>query len=151
MRNNFTNPQGGSNPTLKRNHESAKMLAFAFIAIALFFPAILHAQITNYVIYAGNGGTGTGTPPSPGYAVQLASGTSIQNGNIGSKVLITSSGTATITGNFVCDGKITLSNNNSVINGNVTAANTTNATGTIFSAGSNTSIQGNIIVKGNIT
>src|SRR5262245_48532857 len=100
-----------------------------FLGIFCSVTQFASAQLTDYVVYAGAGSTGSAAPPSPGFAVILASGTAINGGKIGSQVLINSTGSSTITGILQSGGKITLSNNNTIISGDVFAANSTSQTG----------------------
>src|SRR6185436_16301450 len=146
MKSKITNQQGG----LRSFLFAAWIGAFFFLLANLM--QVKAQQITNYVLFAGSGGTGTTPPPSGGYCVQLASGAAVNSGGVGSYKSVITTGGATITGNVHARGGISLSNNNTVINGNVSASNiiVPPATGTIFSAGSNTSITGNIDVNGNI-
>ncbi|MBL7948365.1 MAG: hypothetical protein JNN19_05195, partial [Bacteroidia bacterium] len=111
-------------------------------------------QITDYVLFGGfgncPGGAGLSTPPSPGCAVQINSGSNIQAGRIGSYTLVKTTGNVLINGGIHSGRTISLATNNTVT-GNITAANAGNASGNIMSAGSSTVITGNIDVNGNIT
>jgi hypothetical protein len=106
-------------------------------------------KIADFLLFAGSGGSGTTTPPSPGYAVQIGSSTSVSGGAVGGLVLFQSTGNSTIASNIHSGGTVTLANSNTVT-GKITAANTSLVSGTILSIGSSTQVTGNIEVNGNI-
>jgi len=106
-------------------------------------------QMSDFVLFSGDGGPGTSSCSSPGYAVQLSSSTTVTGGAIGSFKLVQTTGTSSINGDIFSKGTITLANSNSV-SGKIAAANLFNSTGNILSIGSNANLGGNIDVKGNI-
>ena len=106
-------------------------------------------QMTDFALFSGAGGTGTTTPPSPGYGVQLGSSTSVSLGSIGSFKLVQTTGTSSISGNINARGTVVLANSNTVT-GKITTANFYAATGTILSVGSSANLGGNLDVSGNI-
>ena len=122
----------------------------SLLALAAFsLPAAAQSpDIHDYVIYAGQGGPGTSTPPSPGYAVELGTGSGVSGGLIGNPVLVTSTGSAEVSSDINSGGSVSFSNNG--IFGNVNAANTASLGGAILSAGSNVVFNGNLKVNGNI-
>ncbi|HNQ00587.1 MAG TPA: polymer-forming cytoskeletal protein, partial [Bacteroidia bacterium] len=121
----------------------AMILSISFQSFAQTLP------ISDFVIFSGNGGSGTTSPPSPGYGVQMGASTTVSGGSIGAYSLIQSTGTASIGANIYSDGKVTIANSN-VISGKISARNSSNLTGTILSVGSSANLGGDIDVKGNI-
>ncbi len=120
----------------------------------LFLGLKLDAQqlkITDFVLFGGqNSSTNKCTyPPSPGYAVNLASSVNITNGRIGSYKLITSSGSGNLNSTLNSGGTINLANGNKV-SGGITAQNKYKVTGNILKMGSNAYVGANIDVNGNI-
>ncbi|HKZ66006.1 MAG TPA: hypothetical protein VJ111_06615, partial [Chitinophagaceae bacterium] len=106
-------------------------------------------KISDFALFAGSGGTGTTTPPSPGYGVQIGSSITINGGAIGSYTLVQTTGNATINSNIYSGGKVTLTNSN-VVDGKIAAANSNFLPGTILSVGSSALLKGDIDVNGNI-
>ena len=133
--------------------QSTKLLITA-IFCTLLLNVKAQQSINNYVLYNGNGtvpGATSSIPPSPGYAVQLSSSTTINgNGFIGSSSLIKTTGNSVIRAGMYSKGKITLSNSNTVI-GNMSAENSGLQSGNGIQTGSNAQITGNINANGNIT
>ena len=124
----------------------------AFLLMLVTLTINVDAQtlpISDFVLFSSNGGAGTTIPPSPGYGVQLGSATTITGGSIGSKKLMKTTGTSTITGNIFSLGTVVLANSNSV-SGKITAANSPSISGTILSVGNSANIGGNIDVNGNV-
>src|SRR4051812_35937839 len=76
-----------------------------FLSAMLFFGSIANAQsqISQYVLFGST-------------SVVLASGSSVQGGKVGSSALISTTGSATFTGDLNSGGKVTFGNNNTVIN-----------------------------------
>jgi protein associated with RNAse G/E len=112
-------------------------------------------KITDYVIFGGRSFTGQTPPLAPGYAVQLASSTTIQGGSIGSSTLVKTTGNSTIGSgsnptNIFSGGTIQLNNSN-VVSGRLAAGSSpTGVPGTVISVGSSATISGNIDANGNI-
>ena len=133
------------------NRTTRTGLAFTFILFLLStlttFAQTL--QMSDFVLFGGNGGTGTTTPASPGYGVQLGSSTTVNGGSVGSLKLVKSTGNSSITGNIYSVGTVVLNNSNTVT-GKITAANSPVVSGTILSVGSSANLGGNIDVNGNI-
>src|SRR3569832_306405 len=126
--------------------------------VALFSSVCLlqtaSAQVTtinDYVMFSGNGGTGTTAPGSAGYGVIFGSGSTIIGGNIGSYRLVQTTGGADLTCNIYSGGKVSLANGNHV-SGRVTAQNLYPApvAGTVLQAGSNALLSGVLDANGNI-
>lgn len=125
------------------------LAAFLFLLLSCGFTSAQQLQISDFVLYSGNGGTGITIPSTPGYCTQMGSSITISGGSVGSKTLVQTIGNTTVNANINSDGKVVLSNSN-VVTGKITAANSANLTGTILSVGSSALITGNIDVKGNI-
>ena len=119
-------------------------LHFYFYLIFLFFPTIAFSQaqqvqptqITDFVLYGIEG-------------VFIGSSNTINQGSIGSDVLVQSTGNAVITGNIYSQGRVILANGNQV-GGRIGAANLDKDPGTILNVGSSANLGGNIDVNGNI-
>ena len=123
------------------------------VLAAVFLLQPVRAQqlpVSNFVLFGGfNQISGQATPPAPGRGVQLNTGSSAQNGAIGSYTLVKLVGNGTSGGNIHSGGKVEFGNN-STAGGIVTAANTGGLSGTIFQTGSGAILSGNIDVNGNI-
>src|SRR6266446_9477776 len=136
------------------NYYKRSLLMSAFVSLALgFAPGLVSAQqlqITDFVMFSGNGGTGTTNPGSSGYGVIFGSSTTINNGAIGSYALVKTTGNSNISANIFSKGKVILANGNTV-SGRITAANSAGVSGTILQVGSNANLTGVIDVNGNIT
>lgn len=111
--------------------------------ISLFFAFLLgilqsSAQLKDFSVFGKTG-------------VQFGTSCIIQNGKVGSNVLINSTGPTSFGGDVISFGKIQLANRNTV-NGNIWAANTTipPSPGNTLTAGSNEVFNGSIFVNGNI-
>lgn len=122
------------------------LIAFAVSILSLQAQVL---QVTDFVMYTGNGGPGTTNPGAAGYGIILGSSSTINNGALGSLANVQTTGGAAISGNIYSGGKVILANGNSVT-GRVTAANTGGLGGVIFQAGSNQVLTGNIDVNGNV-
>lgn len=128
------------------------------IAFSLAICCIVNAdsqqlKITDFVLFGGQGKSSQikcTSPTSPGYAVNIASATTINNGRIGSYNLIQSSGTTTLNSTLNSGGIINLASSNK-ISGSITAQNLNIASGPILKMGSNAYVGGNIDVAGNIS
>src|SRR5258705_1694401 len=128
-------------------------LHFSCIAVLLSL-AFLNssAQVTNlsdYVMFSGNGGAGTTAPGTGGYGVIFGSSSTITGGAIGSYSLVQTTGGATLTTNIFSAGKVILSKGKS-LSGRVTAQNTASLTGNILQTGSGVVLSGVLDVNGNI-
>lgn len=139
-------------------------IALSFPSLALLFLFLLPAAVviaqqvpqpkmSDFVLFSGAGGPGTATCYSPGYAVQIGSGSTVSGGTIGSLKLIYTTGPVTVTGNVFSNGTIVLANSN-VVKGNIAASNAFSASGTILSVGNNANLglstANTIDVKGKI-
>src|SRR4051812_43918148 len=105
-----------------------------FLILVSFITVRLHAQqlkITDFVLFGGQNTTSTTgitTPPSPGFAVNIASSATITNGRIGSYNLIKSTGNSTLNCSLNSGGTIDLANGTKVY-GSITAQNQNKAAG----------------------
>ncbi len=106
-------------------------------------------QMSDFVLYAGPGGSGCSTPGGSGYGVFMGSSNAVNNGAIGSTILMQSTGSAGITSNIHSQRKVILAKNNTV-SGKITAANATSLSGTIVSVGTSANLSGDIDSKGNV-
>ena len=108
-------------------------------------------QLTDYVMFSGNGGAGSTDPGSAGYGVIFGGGVTIIGGNIESYRLVQSGNGALLNTNIYSGGKVVLGGGNSV-SGRMTAQNLypAPATGTILSAGTNATLSGVMDVGGNV-
>ena len=131
-----------------------KKLFAACMVLGMLFTTTAFSQsliISDYVLFSGNGTVPGGVstvPPSPGYAVQTGSSTTITGGSVGSYVLVKSTGTFSAA-NVNSGGKVILANSATIAN-RITAANSPVVAGTVLQAGSGLSVGGNIEVNGNI-
>ncbi|MFM7080316.1 MAG: hypothetical protein ACKOYC_11075, partial [Bacteroidota bacterium] len=107
-------------------------------------------QITDFVLFAGDGTNpqGLAVPPAPGYGVSIGTSNTVSGGNIGSRVLVKTSGN--ITGNVRSGQRVEFSNS-IVMNGSIFAANSNASTGTTVLTGSSLSLTGSILANGNIS
>ena len=123
----------------------------AFIGAAIFV-SVSNAQvlqITDFVMFAGNGGPGTTNPGPSGYGVIMGSSSTITGGSVGSYEKVQTTGGTSFYSNIYSGGTVDLTNGNTVT-GRITAANSAGASGTILSVGSNSVLSGNIDINGNI-
>jgi hypothetical protein len=137
---------------MKQNLFKARV-HFSCIALLLSLTALnSNAQVTNlsdYVMFSGNGGAGTTAPGSGGYGVIFGSSSTITGGAIGSYSLVQTTGGAALSTNIYSGGKVILANGNSV-SGRITAQNTASLSGNILQTGSGAVLSGVIDVNGNI-
>ena len=107
-------------------------------------------QITDFVLFAGDGTNpaGTAVPPAPGYGVSIGTSNTINGGNIGARVLVKSSGN--ITGDVRSGQRVEFANS-IIMNGSIYAANGNASTGSTVLAGSSLALTGSILANGNIS
>ncbi|MFM2208234.1 MAG: hypothetical protein RL213_2209, partial [Bacteroidota bacterium] len=138
-----------------RTHAPLRTLLRSLKIVVLSFGTVSFAsaqslQITNFAIYGGQrNAVGVTAPAAPGYGVVFNSSTSMQGGNIGSEVLIQTTGNSGFGANLLSGGTVSLNNSNTV-SGRITAANGGNLTGNVLSVGSSANLSGAIDVNGNI-
>jgi hypothetical protein len=99
-----------------------KVCAIVALNLCTVFTFAQVTQISDYVLYAGNGGTGTTNPGAQGYGLILGSGTTINNGAIGAASNIQLPGGATLSCNVFSGGQASFTNG-AVVSGRITAAN----------------------------
>ncbi|MFM7901081.1 MAG: hypothetical protein ACKPAD_03760, partial [Bacteroidota bacterium] len=107
-------------------------------------------QMTDFVLFAGDGTNpqALAVPPTPGYGVSIGTSNTINGGNVGSRVLVKTSGN--ITGNVRSGQRVEFANS-ITMNGSIFAANSTASTGTTVLTGSSLALTGSILANGNIT
>src|SRR3954454_752757 len=91
-----------------RNNFCKSLLLVSLIALKVNAQQL---KITDFVLFGGQNTTSTTgitTPPYPGFAVNIASATTISNGRIGSYNLIKSSGSTTLNCSVNSGGTINL-------------------------------------------
>src|SRR5689334_13649069 len=112
---------------MKQTFSKSGICIGCIAALSFFFSVLsTSAQVTNlsdYVMFSGNGGTGTTAPGSAGYGVIFGSSSTITGGAIGSYSLVQTTGGAALSTNIYSGGKVILANGNSV-SGRITAQNT---------------------------
>ncbi|NNF01629.1 MAG: hypothetical protein HKN22_03005, partial [Bacteroidia bacterium] len=130
------------------NLSFAKFLLLIIFAFGISFPGYSQQNISDYLIYTGQGGPGTTVPGFPGYGVQASSSTSL-NGTVGTMADLSTTGNSSIIGDIHVGGTISIANSN-VLTGNISAANNLSVTGNSISIGSSASIDGNLDANGNV-
>jgi len=130
----------------------SKIFYFFLIFSLCQFPIKLFSQVTSlsqYVLLAGNGGSGTTSPGSLGYGIVLNAGTSVNGGFLGANSMIKTTGASNINASIFSKGQVVLANSTTV-SGKITAANIGGLTGNILSTGTSMQLLGNIDINGNI-
>jgi hypothetical protein len=127
------------------------MSAYVLMNVYSFSTSAQVTQLSDYVMFSGNAGTGTTAPGSDGYGVIFGSSSTITGGTIGSYRLVKTTGGADMTTNIYSGGLVQLANGNSV-SGRTTAQNLYPApiSGTVLQAGSNAVLSGVIDANGNV-
>jgi hypothetical protein len=107
-------------------------------------------QITDFVLFAGDGSNpqGLAVPPSPGYGVSIGTSNTINGGNVGARILVKSSGN--INANVRSGQRVEFANS-ILMNGSIFAANSNASNGTTVLTGSSLSLTGSILANGNIS
>ena len=140
----------------RTSDNAARSFRFPFLAIVFFVSTLpLLGQnpqpaMSDFVLFSGAGGPGTGQCYSPGYGVIIGSSSTINGGAVGSLKLIKTTGPVSITGNVFSRGTISLANSN-LVTGNIAASNIPKSSGTVLSVGSNANLKGDIDADGKIS
>ncbi|MFM2136255.1 MAG: hypothetical protein RL021_1655, partial [Bacteroidota bacterium] len=132
------------NTAPETSHRAQVVLLMIFLFATLSRIGAQSLQITDFAIYGGQrNATGVTTPAAPGYGVVFNSSTSMQGGNIGSEVLIQTTGNSGFGANLLSGGTVSLNNSNT-ISGRITAANGGAITANVLSVGSSANLSGSI-------
>ncbi len=149
---------------MKHLYSFKTALSFCSIILCSLFllPGNTSAQtptlkMSDFVLFSGNGITGSNTPASPGYGVFIGSSTTITGGSVASFNIVKTTGGATFGNttlpanitNIYSKGRVVLNSSN-IVTGKITASNSPVVSGTILSVGSSANLTGNVDVNGNI-